>query len=137
MKYCAKCLLPDTKPYIKFDNKDVCTACLFHEKKNSKSKKSINWKKRRREFDKIIKKIKSKNSQTFDVCVPVSGGKDSITQVSHLLNKGLRILCVNVDYGIKTGIGHQNLECITKMGANLITYKPNLVLQKKNYKNFI
>ena len=34
--------------------------------------------------------------------------KDSITQVSHLLNKKLRILAINIDYGIKTDIGHKN-----------------------------
>ena len=37
----------------------------------------------------------------------VSGGKDSITQVSYLL-KNLRILAINIDYGVKTEIGHQN-----------------------------
>ena len=47
--------------------------------------------------------------------VPVSGGKDSISQVHRLLNKGLRILAVNIDYGIKTEIGKYNLDRIPLM----------------------
>jgi len=129
--YCKECLLPNTKPYIKF-SLGTCLACSFHKKKNRlKKKNSINWNKRKKEFVKLIADIKKKNSPIFDVCVPVSGGKDSITQVSYLLNKGLRILCVNIDYGIKTKIGEENLKCIPKMGASLITYTPNLKVQKK------
>lgn len=131
LKYCKICVLPSTKPHIKFDSDGVCTACLFHLKKNSNIKNKIDWNKRKLEFDKLIKKIKSIKAPLYDVCVPVSGGKDSITQVSHLLNRNLRILCVNIDYGIKTKIGESNLRIIPKMGANLITYRPNLKLQKK------
>ena len=131
--YCSVCLLPKTKPYIKFDKHGKCSACIFHEKKNIKnnSKNKIDWKKRKKEFDILIKKIKKIKAPFYDVCVPVSGGKDSITQISHLLNKKLRILAVNIDYGIKTTIGHQNLSRVTKMGANLITYRPDLRLHKK------
>ena len=63
--------------------------------------------------------------------VPVSGGKDSITQVHRLLNKDLRILAVNVDYGIKTEIGKYNLDRIPLMGANLLIIRPELSLHKR------
>ncbi len=131
LTYCNICVLPSTKPHIKFDKNGTCTACLFHMKKNSNIKNKINWKKRKSEFDKLIKKIKALKAPLYDVCVPVSGGKDSITQVSHLLNRGLRILSVNIDYGIKTKIGEDNLRIIPKLGSNLITYRPDLKLQKK------
>ena len=87
--------------------------------------------KRKTQFNKLIQKIKSKKAPLFDVCVPVSGGKDSITQVHHLLNKGLRILAINVDYGIKTKIGIYNLNLIPKMGASLKIFTPDFKLQKK------
>ena len=63
--------------------------------------------------------------------VPVSGGKDSITQVHHLIKHGLRVLALNVDYGFKTKIGENNLKLIPKMGANLFTFRPNLKVHKK------
>lgn len=63
--------------------------------------------------------------------MPVSGGKDSITQVHRLLEYDLRILAVNVDYGIKTDIGRRNLDCVPNMGAHLMTYRPELSLHKR------
>ena len=97
--------------------------------KKSNKRINIDWKKEKRNFI-AFKKLNLKN-HLYDVCVPVSGGKDSISQIHYLLNKGLRILAVNIDYGIKTKIGQYNLNLIPKMGVNLITYRPNLELQKK------
>jgi len=129
VKYCKNCLYPETKPYIEFDENGVCNACNKAKQKNIKD--SIDWEKRKKEFDELIEWAKSKKAPFYDVMVPVSGGKDSITQVSRVINKGLRILAVNVDYGIKTEIGRYNLELIPKMGANLITIRPNMKIHKK------
>ncbi len=130
MKYCRKCLIPDIKPYIIFDENGICNACLAHEKKNQLMK-SIDWIKRKSEFEKIIKQSKDMNAPFYDVAVPVSGGKDSISQVHRLLGYNLRILTVNVDYGIKTEIGRYNLNLIPDMGTNLIVYRPEQTLHKK------
>ncbi len=129
LKYCIKCLMPNTKLYLKFTG-GVCNTCIYH-KDYKDSKQKIDWKFRQKEFDKLIKKIKKINAPTFDALVPVSGGKDSIYQVHRLLNKGLRILAVNIDYGIKTKIGYSNLQIIPSMGATLITVRPNLRIHKK------
>ena len=130
MKYCKTCLMPDIKPYITFDESGVCNACRAHEKKNQVLG-GIDWKAREKEFDKIILEAKSKNAPFYDVLVPVSGGKDSLTQVHRLLKYDLRILAVNVDYGIKTEVGKYNLALVPKMGANLIIYRPALPLHQR------
>ena len=123
MRYCARCLIPDTKPHASFDDDGVCSACRAHELKND-IQAGIDWEARRAEFDALIEQTKTRQAPFYDVLVPVSGGKDSITQVARLLGHGLRILAVNVDYGIKTEIGHWNLSRIPAMGANLATYRP-------------
>ena len=128
IKFCKKCLLPNTKPHIVF-KKGVCLACIFHQKKRV-LKKGINWKKRKKEFDIILKKIQNKKNVGYDALVPVSGGKDSITQVSKLLGKKLKILAVHVDYGIKTDIGTYNLNRIPEMGVDLVIIKPELKIHK-------
>ncbi len=121
--------MPNTKLYLNFTN-GVCNTCLYY--KNYKdSKKKIDWKFRQKKFEKLIQKIKKVNAPNFDALVPVSGGKDSIFQVHKLLNKGLRILAVNIDYGIKTKIGISNLQNISKMGATLIIVRPDLKIHKK------
>lgn len=130
MHYCRRCLLPDTKPYISFDENGICNACRAHEKKKQ-ILGGIDWEAREKEFEKIILEAKSKKAPFYDVLVPVSGGKDSLTQVHRLLKYDLRILAVNVDYGIKTEIGNYNLSLVPKMGANLIIYRPVLPLHQR------
>ena len=130
--YCKKCLMPNTKPYLTFNEDGTCNACESSEKKDkSKDKNPIDWDIREKEFNELIEWVKKQNAPYYDAMVPVSGGKDSITQVHRLLNKGLRILAVNVDYGIKTEIGKYNLERIPLMGANLTIFRPELILHKK------
>ena len=130
MKYCAKCLYPESKPYITFNEEGLCSACMSHESKQNYLR-GINWEDREKEFEALVLEAKAKNSYCYDALVPVSGGKDSIMQVHRLLKYDLRILAVNVDYGIKTDIGRRNLECIPNMGANLVIYQPELSLHKK------
>jgi N-acetyl sugar amidotransferase len=129
IKYCTNCLMPSTKPYISFSN-GICNACASSDKKKN-IKSGIDWDLRKKEFEEIISWTKLQNAPYYDAMVPVSGGKDSITQVHRLLDKGLRILAVNVDYGIKTEIGRYNLDRIPLMGANLVIFRPELSLHKR------
>jgi N-acetyl sugar amidotransferase len=130
MKYCRECLMPDTKPHLSFGPDGVCGACLVHRQKNQRLA-GIDWRARQQEFVQLIAAAKSRHARFYDVLVPVSGGKDSITQVARLLPYDLRILAVNVDYGIKTEIGEYNLSLIADMGANLVVYRSEQKLHKK------
>ena len=49
MKYCKKCLQPDTRPNIKFNEEGVCPPCQYMEKFNQ-----IDWQKRQKELNEII-----------------------------------------------------------------------------------
>lgn len=129
--YCKRCLYPNTKPYISFDQDGICGACRAAEVR-LKIQGGIDWEKRKSQFEQHIAEAKEKKAPFYDVLVPVSGGKDSITQVHRLLGYDLRILAVHVDYGIKTEIGTQNLQCIPQnMGAHLHIYRPALDLHTK------
>jgi N-acetyl sugar amidotransferase len=130
MKYCRTCLLPDTKPHISFNEEGVCNACLSHQSKKQ-ILDGIDWQARGREFEELVLEAKARKAPFYDVLVPVSGGKDSITQVHRVLPYGLRILAVNVDYGIKTEIGWHNLFRIPDMGANLTMYRPAQPLHRR------
>ncbi|MFL2793605.1 MAG: N-acetyl sugar amidotransferase, partial [Paracoccaceae bacterium] len=130
-KFCSKCVMPSTKPFITFDKNNVCNACLSHSLK-SNAKKGINWSHREQEFEILVEAAKKVKAPYYDFLVPVSGGKDSLTQIHYLLERGLRILAMTVDYGIKTEIGKTNLEIVThKQGVDLISLRPNMILHKK------
>jgi N-acetyl sugar amidotransferase len=130
MKYCRRCLLPETKPYLSFDEEGVCSACRAHEKK-TRYLGGIDWNERKAGFEDLVREAKAEHAPFYDVVVPVSGGKDSITQVHRLLPYGLRILAVSVDYGIKTDVGRHNLALIPEMGASLVTYRPSQPLHRR------
>jgi len=115
--------MPSTKPFLWFNEQGVCAACLAHEDKREHLG-GIDWTARKAELDQVVDKAKAKQAEFYDVVVPVSGGKDSIFQVHTALNYGLRVLAVNVDYGIKTEIGRKNLAVIPDIGATLITVRP-------------
>lgn len=130
LTYCTQCLIPNTKPYVSFDECGVCNACRSHRAKNSRLD-GIDWRQRQAEFETLLAEAMTRRAPLYDVLVPVSGGKDSLTQVHRLLDHDLRILAVNVDYGIKTEVGIHNLNLIPKMGANLITYRPDQPLHRR------
>ena len=80
MRYCKKCVMPDTRPGIKFDAEGVCYACKAAEKK-----KHINWEKRMEELKKLCDKYR-RNDGHYDCIVTVSGGKDSTFQTYVMKN---------------------------------------------------
>jgi N-acetyl sugar amidotransferase len=131
MKYCRKCLQPDTRPNIFFNEEGVCGACLYEFEKNN----SIDWNLRASELRIIAEKAKQKstvNGIPYDCVVGVSGGKDSHFQAIYAKEKlGLKVLLVNgVAEGI-TEIGRHNLDNLCSKGFDLITLRPNPVLARK------
>lgn len=44
MKYCKKCVMPDTRPGITFNEKGICSACQSYDKR-----KTIDWEARWKE----------------------------------------------------------------------------------------
>jgi N-acetyl sugar amidotransferase len=123
--YCRNCWFPRTKPNLLFSSYGICSACL---KAIERSKKSEDyWAKARIPFLNYVNSIRNRHP-LFDVVVPVSGGKDSTVQVARMAELDLRILAVNVDYGIKTEIGKKNLENIARIGmTSLLTLRPALL----------
>ena len=105
MKYCKKCLYPDTKPQLVFNNDGICSACT-----NNKMKDEIDWDKKKKEFIQIIEKYRSKNHNNYDCIIPVSGGKDSTYQTYVMKEEfGLNPLAVNFHPLDQTEIGKKNL----------------------------
>ncbi|MCR6570873.1 N-acetyl sugar amidotransferase [Campylobacter insulaenigrae] len=125
MKFCKKCVMPDTKPDLHFDEYGVCDACNSQIDKNE----NINWQERQREFLELIKKYKK--HPIYDCVIGVSGGKDSTFQVLKCLELGLNPLCVCFEPSIPTKIGKKNLANLNNLGVDLIHIKRNPKIYKK------
>ncbi len=128
MNYCKKCVQPDTRPGIELSKAGVCNACIGSEEKVKK----IDWVKRRRELENILKKFRSKNSSYYDCIVPVSGGKDSTYQV-YMVKNVLKMnpLTVTYRYADRTRLGQKNLDNLRRLGVDHIEISPNPEVEKK------
>src|SRR5205823_12589679 len=89
VRYCTRCVMPNTRPRIAFDAEGVCNACRHAERK-----KRIDWAARRAEFLALVEPYRS-TTGAWDCIVPWSGGKDSSSIAYRLKSEfGLRPLLV-------------------------------------------
>ncbi|MCX4028799.1 N-acetyl sugar amidotransferase [Spartinivicinus marinus] len=123
IKYCIKCLMPDTKPDLLF-NEGICNACI-----NYNTRERIDWDQRKKELIQIIDKYK--NNKKWDCIIPVSGGKDSTYQVIQLLKLGVNPLCVTSTTCDLSDIGRRNIENIKNLGVDYVEFSPNPIIRRK------
>jgi N-acetyl sugar amidotransferase len=131
MKYCKKCLMPDTRPGIKFDEHGICFACIHFEEQ-----KKTDWEKRWKELEKLCEKYRGKNGNGYDCAIAVSGGKDSHFQtyiMKEKLNMNPVLFTVgNLDW---TETGRKNLENLSDaFGCDIIQFQPNRKVARKMIK---
>ena len=75
MRYCRRCVLPDTRPNLRIGADGVCDACAAHD-----LKARIDWPARADAFREVVRRARERG-RGYDCVVPVSGGKDSTWQV--------------------------------------------------------
>lgn len=125
MKYCQRCIIPDTRPEVHINADGVCSACLAHD-----AKSKIDWPKRAAEFKSIAESVK-KGGRGYDCVIPVSGGKDSTWQVITCLEHGFHPLAVTWKPPARTEIGRKNLENLIGLGVDHIDFQINPEVEKK------
>ena len=126
MIYCKKCVIPDTRPGITFDENGVCSACLHYEKQ-----KTTDWVERKNELKRVCDLFRKPTG--YDCIISVSGGKDSHTQTALIKEEmGMNPLLVSVaDNFPSTKAGAHNIENISeRFGCDIMVLKPNIKAQK-------
>jgi N-acetyl sugar amidotransferase len=119
MRWCTRCVLPDTRPNLSFDDEGVCDACRHHEQRAD-----VDWPQRQETFAALVARAKNA-SRRYDCLIPVSGGKDSTWQVVTCLQYGLHPLAVTwKPYG-RTAIGRANLDNLISLGVDHIDFQVN------------
>ena len=126
MEICKKCIQPDSRPGIFFNN-GICGACIWEEEK-----KEIDWETRKSQLNDIVIKIKKLKKANYDCVIGVSGGKDSTKQAITARDiLGLRCLLVNSEPENITDIGKHNIENLKHLGFDVISIRPNPKIIKK------
>lgn len=121
MRYCKKCVNPDTRPGVIFDKEGVCSAC-----RNTESQlENIDWNKREKELREIVSWAK-KNATTYDCVMGVSGGKDSHRMALYAKEElGLNILLASFVPDNLTEIGRHNLNNLMSFGFDCLMFRLN------------
>lgn len=125
LKKCTKCILPETFPFIEFDEKGVCNICNNYVKKNQP--KPIE------ELIELVEPYRRKDGQP-DCLVPFSGGRDS-TYVLHIVKNILKMnpIAFTYDWGMVTDLGRRNIARVTgKMGVENIIVSADIHWKREN-----
>lgn len=126
LKYCTRCVMPDTKPDLKLDEQGVCNACRSFE-----NRKEVDWDKRRIELERLLERYRRPDGSNWDCIVPVSGGKDSTFQVIRMLQLGLNPLCVTSTTCDLADIGRRNIQNLKNLGVDYVEFTPNPIVRRK------
>lgn len=130
LKRCTKCLLPETFPFIKYDESGVCNFCTHYKPKNQI--KSID----------ILKELVEpyrKNNANPDCIVPFSGGRDS-TYSLHIVKEilGLNPIAYTYDWGMVTDLARRNIARVCgKLGVENIIVSADIRWKRENIRKNI
>ena len=125
---CTQCVLPETFPGIKFDEKGECNYCKTYEPMNPLGEEK---------FDEFLSKVKGKGKE-YDILVPISGGRDSSYVLHQLVTKyKMKVMGITVDSGFTFEEGWRNLETqvkILNIPHVILKNEKRIKIAKKNAK---
>lgn len=120
LRWCSRCLAMSTRPRISFDERGVCNACVWAEKKQT-----LDWVARESQLEKLLDTHR-RTDGGFDCLVPVSGGKDGSYVAYTLKTKwGMNPLSVTVKPPLPTQLGEENLQAFIASGFPHIAISPD------------
>jgi hypothetical protein len=101
LRRCTRCLLPETMPFISFDEKGVCSFCRDYETRGS-------YVKGEQALEELVSKYKSSSGEP-DVLVGFSGGRDSSYGLDYMKNRlGLHPITFTYDWGMVNDLARRN-----------------------------
>lgn len=104
---CTRCILPETMPFIAFDEQGVCNYCLTYKPRNHPRPKE--------ELFELIKPFRRASGD--EVLVPFSGGRDSSYGLHLIIHElELKPVTYTYDWGMVTDLGRRN---VSRMSAKL------------------
>lgn len=130
LKRCTKCILPQTFPFIEFDEQGVCNYCRNYKIRNAP--KPID------SLSELVAPYKSKDGSP-DVLIPFSGGRDS-TYTLHLIKTklGLNPIAYTYDWGMVTDLARRNIaRACGKLGVENIIVAADIHWKRENIRKNI
>jgi hypothetical protein len=130
LKRCNKCLLPETFPFIRFDDQGVCMVCNNYKQKNQPRPFS--------DLEKLVEPYRKPKGEP-DCIIPCSGGRDS-TFMLHVVKKelGLNPIAYTYDWGMVTDLARRNIaRSCGKLGLENIIVSADIRMKRENIRKNI
>lgn len=121
---CTKCILPETMPYIRFDEKGVCNYCNNYKLRNKPKPTS-----------ELFDLVAPYRRKAGDECiVPFSGGRDSCYGLHLIVNElKMKPITYTYDWGMVTDLGRRNISRMcAQLGVENIIVADDIFLKRKN-----
>ncbi len=125
MKYCTRCVLPETFPGIRFDEEGVCQYC---RETPDPEKRAAQKARLRARFEALVEKLRPRPG--YHALMAWSGGKDS-TYTLWLLREhyGLRVLAFTLDNSFTSPAALKNMRVVAEnLAVDHIIVKPRFDL---------
>ena len=122
---CTKCLLPETFPFIAYDDKGKCNYCSSYEPMKLFGAKA---------FKKEVQSYKSKSKGNHDCLLPLSGGRDSCYTLHYVKEElGMNTIAFSYDWGMLTDLARRNQSRMCgKLGVEHILISADIRKKRKN-----
>ena len=126
LRRCSRCILPETMPFIAFDDAGVCNYCTNYTPRNTPKPKE--------ELFSLVERYRREGEQ--DCIVPFSGGRDSCYGL-HLIVEELKMkpITYTYDWGMVTDLGRRNISRVcAKLGVENIIIAADISKKRRNIK---
>jgi predicted glutamine amidotransferase len=124
LRRCTKCILPETMPFIEFDEQGVCNYCRNYKILNNPKPKEILFN--------LVEPYRRKNGP--DCIVPFSGGRDSSYALHIIVNElKMKPITFTYDWGMVTDLGRRNISRMcSALGVENIIIAADISKKRRN-----
>ena len=125
LRRCSKCILPETMPFIEYDEDGVCNYCRYYKKLPEQFGRDT--------LKDDVNKYRNENGNP-DCIVSFSGGRDSSYGL-HVIKKelGLNPVAYTYDWGMLTNLGRRNQARLCgKLGVEHILISADIRKKREN-----
>lgn len=121
---CTKCILPETMPFIHFDEKGECNYCKNYKPRNNPKPKE--------ELFNLVEPYRRKNGP--ECIVPFSGGRDSCWGLHLIVNElKMKPITYTYDWGMVTDLGRRNISRMcAELGVENIIVADDIAQKRRN-----
>lgn len=124
IRRCTRCVLPETMPFIEFDDEGVCNYCRTYEKEQYHGEKAIHdW----------VDSVRG-DGKKADSIVSFSGGRDSSYGLHYFVRElGLNPVAFTYDWGMMTDLARRNQSRMcADLGVELILVSADIRKKREN-----